>query len=89
MILDVPNPHSSVRCHMTQYLIFMAQEMLKVLTSWKLKNKMKFSPDLTKMTLSGNISVQLLDIYQFLRLYRWIGKGHSHLLTCCTDPLWF
>lgn len=59
MILYVPNPHSLVRCHMTQHLIFMAQEMLKVLTSWKLKNKMKFSSDLTKLTVSRNISVQL------------------------------
>lgn len=67
----------------------MAQEMLKVLTSWKLKNKMKFSPDLTKWTLSSNVSVQLLDIYQFLPLCRWVGKGHSHFLTYCTASPWF
>lgn len=47
----------------------------------KLKNKMKSSPALTRLTLGSNISVQLLNVYQFLPLPRCIGKGHSHLLT--------
>lgn len=89
MILRVPNSHSSVRCHMTQSLIFMAQEVLKVLSSQEPKNRMKFSHHLTKLTLSGNISVRLLDIFQFLLLCRWIGKGHSHLLTYCSVPYGF
>lgn len=50
------------------------------------KNKMKTSPDFTKVTCSGNISGQLLDIYQFLPLCRWISKAHSHLLTGYTTP---
>lgn len=47
-------------------------------------HKVKFSSNLTKLTLDGNISVQLLEIYQFLPLPKYVGKGHLQLLICCS-----